>query len=366
MPDVPTTPADPMTIPTGPMLAVVIVNFNGWPDTSRLVAELAGDAAVASGRCEVIVVDNASDGPIPSALAHPPANVRLISRDRNGGFAAGVNEGWRASSSRWLLLLNPDVVAGPGLIGRILGRIEAFERRPGGAPGIVGFGLRNADGSRQPSVGAAPGLARSLVEPLIPRTRRKYQAAWRTKAGPVPWVTGACALVDARLLRDLGGMDDDFFLYYEEVALCESARRLGRGVEYDPTVEVVHLHPLQNRAVSPKMRVITRHSKLLYFRKHRPSWEFRGLSALVAAEAAVRGAWAGLRGEAAAARAWRAVGGLSRMVRLGTAPRGRAVLELAEAAVAGPPTVAARAAVKARPKASPGGRRPQLRKDGTR
>jgi len=363
---VPRTPTDPMTAPAAPTLAVVIVNFNSWSDTSRLVRGLAGEAAVASGHCEVVVVDNASDGPIPPELANPAANVRLIPRARNGGFAAGVNAGWRASSSRWLLLLNPDVVAGPGLIGRILGRIEELEGRPGGAPGIVGFGLRNADGSRQPSVGAAPGLARSLREPLIPRTRRKYQAAWRTKAGPVPWVTGACALVDARLLRDLGGMDDDFFLYYEEVALCQSARSLGRAVEYDPTVEVVHLHPLQNRAVTPKMRVITRHSKLLYFRKHRPAWEFRSLSVLVAVEAAVRGAWASLRGEAAAARAWRAVGGLSRTVRAGTAPRGRAVLELAVAAVAAPPTGAARAKGKVGPKATPGRRRPQLRKDGTR
>ena len=73
------------------------------------------------------------------------------------------------------------------------------------------------------------------------------------------------------MLDELGGMDEDFFLYYEEVALCRSARRRGWRVEYDPTVEVVHLRPLQNRPVSPKMRVITRHSKLLYFRKHLPA-----------------------------------------------------------------------------------------------
>ena len=361
MPALPETPTRPT-----PILAVVIVNYDSWPDTARLVSELGDDPAFAQGRCEVVVVDNASDGPIPAGFANPPEGVRLVVRAENGGFAAGVNAGWRASNSPWLLLLNPDVVAGPGLIGRILGRIEAFETREGAPPGVVGFGLRDADGGIQPSVGAAPGLFRCLWEPLIPRTRRKYQAAWRTKAGPVPWVTGACALVDARLLADLGGMDDDFFLYYEEVALCRSARRLGRSVEFDPTVEVVHLHPLQNRAISPKMRVITRHSKLLYFRKHLPAWEFRGLSALVLLESAARGAWAALRGRSAEARAWRAIGALAGAVGAGTAPKGRAVLELAEAATAETMGVAPGKVGRAGPKGSPGRRPSQLRKDGTR
>jgi GT2 family glycosyltransferase len=325
-----------------PRLAIVIVNFEGWPDVGRLVAALAAAGEVAEGRCEVVVVDNGSTGPIPDAFLDPPPGVRLVPLDTNGGFAAGVNAGWRATAAPWLLLLNPDVVAGPELVGRVLARLDAFEGRPGGPPAIVGFALRNADGTRQGSVGAPPSLARCLWEPLIPRPRRKYQPAWRTRPGPVPWVTGACALVRAEVLERLGGMDDEFFLYYEEVALCRSVRRLGGSVEYDPGVEVVHLRPLQGRRPSPKLRVITRHSKLLYFLKHLPAWEFLALSWLVAAEARARGAWAALRGRADEARAWRAVGALAATMRRGQGPRGREVLQFAEAALSPPVAEAVR------------------------
>jgi GT2 family glycosyltransferase len=216
--------------------------------------------------------------------------------------------------------------------------VARFEEAPDQAPGIVGFGLANPDGTRQPSVGAFPTLARSLWEQLIPRSRRKYQPGWRIRASAVDWVTGACMLVSGRLLGAVGGMDDDFFLYYEEVALCRSARNLGWTIQYDPTVEVVHLHPLQNRAVSPKMRVITRHSKLLYFRKHLPRWEFLTLARAIGWEAAVRGLWARVQGRTEDGRAWRTIDEVARAFRAGVEPRGRDVLTLAESVVSAIPS----------------------------
>ncbi|MBX6313099.1 MAG: glycosyltransferase family 2 protein [Isosphaeraceae bacterium] len=318
---------------TAPKLAVVIVNYNGWPDVVGLVAGLAEAPEVQDGRCEVLVVDNASDGPVPPEFAQGWPGVRLLCRPDNGGFAAGVNAGWRATTAPWLLLLNPDVVAGPDFLSRVLARLERLEHRPEGPPAVVGFGLRNADGTRQASVGAEPSLWRSLREPFIPRSRRKYQPGWRTRPGPVPWVTGACALVDGRLLEALGGMDEDFFLYYEEVALCRSAWDQGRRVEYDPSVEVIHLRPLQSRAIAPKLRVITRHSKLLYFRKHLPAWQFEGMTWLVALEARLRSLVARLRGRSEERSAWQTVGRLARAMRRGDPIRGRAVLAWAEAAV---------------------------------
>jgi N-acetylglucosaminyl-diphospho-decaprenol L-rhamnosyltransferase len=179
-------------------------------------------------------------------------------------------------------------------------------------------------------VGAFPSLARTAWEQLIPRSRRKYQPAWRTCPGPVDWVTGACALLNVRMLEEVGGMDDDFFLYHEEVALCRSARMLGWTVAYDPAVEVVHLHPLQNRAISPRMRAITRHSKLLYFRKHLPRLQFLSLSVVISLEAMVRGLISRVQGRAEDERAWRTIGELARAFRAGREPRGRDVLTLAD------------------------------------
>lgn len=322
--------------PTAPDLAIVIVNFNSWADTARLVGSLSGELATLGGRCEVVVVDNASDDPPPPGI-DARSGIRVVFRPDNGGFAAGVNTGWRSTPARWLLLLNPDVVAGPGLLGRVLGRIEAMERGPGEgpAPGIVGFGLRNEDGSRQHSVGAFPTLWGCVRESFRPRSRRKYWPLSRTGPGPVPWVTGACMLVRSEVLGQLGGMDEEFFLYHEEVSLCRSARDAGWGVAFDDGAEVAHLRPLQSREVSPKLRVVTRHSKLLYFLKHRPRWEFAALSRIVAVEAVLRGMAAGIGGREAESRAWSAVGRIARELGPGRGPRGVRVLEIADRAVAG-------------------------------
>ena len=315
-----------------PVLSVVIVNYRSWPDVLRLVDSLAGSAGVSAGRSEIVVVDNASPEPVPDELRVPRSGVGLVARAENGGFSAGVNAGWHAARGSWLLVLNPDIVPGPGLLEQVDQRIGEFESRRAGPPGVVGFELRNPDGSRQPSVGAFPGLVRTGWEQLIPRDRRKYQPDWRLRAGLVDWVTGACMLVNGGLLDELGGMDEDFFLYYEEVALCRSARDRGWGVEYDPSVSAIHLRPLQNRPISPKMRVVTRHSKLLYFRKHLPAWQVAALCTAVRAEARLRGTLSRLRGRVIEARSWRAVLRVARMLQAGDDLRGRAVLALAEEA----------------------------------
>ena len=325
------TASNPRPTDGPPLVSVVIVNYNAWPDVSALVATLASAAEVAAGVCEIVVVDNASDDPPPAALLSPTRGLRLVVRGDNGGFAVGVNSGWRAARGRWLLVLNPDVVADAGLLTRVVARARRDEADPRGAAGIVGFGLRNSDGTRQPSVGAFPNLGRAFWEQWLPRSRRKYQAIWRTRPGAAAWVTGACVLVNGALLESLGGLDEDFFLYYEEVALCRSARRRGWRVEYDPSVEVVHLRPLQDRPVSPRMRVITRHSKLLYFQKHLPRWQFLGLCAVVAAEARVFGSLARVCRHDEAARSWRAVARIERALRAGRELVGRDVLALADA-----------------------------------
>jgi GT2 family glycosyltransferase len=316
----------------GPELTVVIVNYNGWPDVLRLADVLTRAPEVVSGRCEVVVVDNASDQPPPKGFPTGQNGPRLIVRPDNGGFAAGVNAGWRASRGRWLLLLNFDVEMGPSFPADVLALIDQFEARPGGTPGIVGLGLRDPDGSAQPSVGPFPDLFRALWTPLLPRARRVYR---RARPGPVDWATGACLLVRSDLMAAVGGMDEDFFLYYEEVALCRTAWEKGWRVEFAPSVEVVHLRPLQVRPLTPRTRVITRHSKLLYFFKHLPRWQFRGLARVVAAEAAVRGAWARCRGDIEAARSWRAIGAMvAAWVESGEPPlKGPSVRTLADSVV---------------------------------
>ena len=186
-----------------PRLSIVIVNYAGWPDVERLTAALTTAPEVIEGSCEVIVVNNASPGSIPKSMLDPPRGVRLVARPSNDGFAAGVNAGWQVSRAPWILLLNPDVEVGADFLARLFARLDHYETRSSGVPGIVGYALRNPNGTRQGSVGVSPSLPRCVVEPLIPRARRKYQPASRAQAGPVPWVTGACALARNRIIGSI-------------------------------------------------------------------------------------------------------------------------------------------------------------------
>jgi N-acetylglucosaminyl-diphospho-decaprenol L-rhamnosyltransferase len=319
----------------GPRLTVIIVNHESWSDVLELTGALEAQPELQSGRAQIVVVDNASRGVLPEALSVHRIGQRIIFRPDNAGFAAGVNAGWRVAQSPWLLVLNPDVEVAKGFLGQVFERLERYHANSDGPPGIVGFGLRNSDGSPQGSVGIFPNLARTIREQFIPRSRRKYQPGWRIRSGPVDWVTGACMLVNSDMIRALQGMDEDFFLYYEEVAFCREARSIGWRVEFDPSVTVVHRHPLQNRPISPMMRVITRHSKLLYFLKHLPRWQFESLAAIVSAEAVIKGIWSKLTRSREDARAWGTIAEITRGLRNGCGPRGTEVLALAQAVKSG-------------------------------
>jgi GT2 family glycosyltransferase len=317
----------------GTRLTVVIVNYESWPDVMQLTAVLAEEPEFLSGHSGIVVVDNASQGSMPEGFSLHRVGQQVIFRPDNGGFAAGVNAGWRVAQSPWLLILNPDVEVASGFLGQVFKQLDRFETSSDGPPGIVGFGLRNPDGSPQGSVGAFPNLARTIREQFIPRSRRKYQPGWRIRSGPVDWVTGACMLVNAEMISEIGGMDEDFFLYHEEVAFSREAQNQGWRVEYDPSVTAIHRHPLQNRPISPMMRVITRHSKLLYFLKHLPRWQFECLTAIVSFEAAIKGLWSRLSFRSSDSRSWGMIAEITRGMREGRVPRGREVLELAQSVV---------------------------------
>lgn len=111
----------------GPRLSVIIVNYESWPDVKKLAASLAKEPEFASGRCEIVVVDNASRGSMPETFSLHRVGQRVVFRPDNGGFAAGVNAGWRVAQSRWLLILNPDVEVASGFLGQVFTRLDRFE-----------------------------------------------------------------------------------------------------------------------------------------------------------------------------------------------------------------------------------------------
>jgi len=163
--------------------------------------------------------------------------------------------------------------------------------------GVVGFRLRNRDGSGQASSGPFPTLLRTLAGLFLPRSRRKCTHRPEPVRQPVDWVTGGCLLVRRDCFRQLGGLDESFFLYYEDVDFCRRVAAAGWGVWFDPSVEVTHHWPLHARRVPAPLRLMTRHALLTYARKHWSGFRARLMSAVVWAEASLRQTWAAVRGD---------------------------------------------------------------------
>ncbi len=294
-----------------PRLSVVVVNYRQWQETETLARHLQDSASLQRGDAEIVIVDNHSPRhPLVKRLRRQP-NVSLRRWQQNRGFACAVNEGCRLSQGDWFLLLNPDMTPSDGFLDGVVALLDELEPNAG----IVGFHLRDSDGARQLSVGPFPTLTSTLARMVLPRSRRKYHALRTAKRCRVAWVTGCCMLVRRDCLRDLGGLDEDYFLYYEDVDFCRRAQERGWTVWYEPNLAVVHHHPLHQRAVPAALRMVTRHSLMTYAAKHWPDWQFRLLTRIIATEAGVRRLAAWWSGDAHQARLFATLGDLCKDMR---------------------------------------------------
>jgi N-acetylglucosaminyl-diphospho-decaprenol L-rhamnosyltransferase len=310
--------------PPSLVLSVVIVNFCQWRNTARLIGQLRRSIAMRTNAASVVVVDNHSPfHPVVRKL-EKLSGVTIRRFSRNLGFARGVNrgvlapiqsKGKRLSSSAvpasdWVLLLNPDVTVEDGFLDDVVTFVEKLAVADPAA-GVVGFRLRNRDGTSQASSGPFPTLARTLAGLFRPRSRRKCTHRPESTRQPVDWVTGGCLLVRRDCFRQLGGLDESFFLYYEDVDFCRRAAASGWGVWFDPSLEVTHHWPLHLRRVPAPLRLMTRHALLTYAKKHWSRLRARMMSAVVWTEAVLRQGWAAIRADWDAARCY---GQLRRLV----------------------------------------------------
>jgi N-acetylglucosaminyl-diphospho-decaprenol L-rhamnosyltransferase len=326
--------ADPLKTP---QLSVIIVNYCQWESTVKLVRQILQTAPARRGAVEVVVVDNHSPWHPLAARLRRWRGVSLRRWGRNRGYARAVNEGCRLSRGHWLLVLNSDLTLTEGFLAgalTIANQMSSHEERAG----IVGFQLLNEDGSGQLSTGFFPTLATTLVGLMRPRGCRKYVlprgAAQRCR---VPWVSGCCLLLRRECAQELGGFDESFFLYYEDVDLCRRARAKGWSVWFEPALRAVHHHPLHRRPVPPGLRLITRHSLLTYGQYHWPDWQFALLTSIVRVEAWARRLIAYWNSDERGARLFTATGRLARELRHGN--RTRALQELKNAIRDGDPRI---------------------------
>lgn len=247
-------------------VSVVIVNWNTRDLVLRLLADLS--RSTAGIELELIVVDNhSSDGSIESIRSAFP-NVLTIAQDDNRGFAGGVNPGVAVASAPFVMLLNSDTRTTPEAI-------EAIARYMANRPevGIAGPRVVGPDGCPQESCWRDPSLLWTAMEvtglsrlSMLDFARYAYRH-W-THAHAVDCVSGCALMVRRELFQRLGGLDEAYFMYFEETDLCLRMRREGPEVHYVPHVEVVHERGGTAKTVRLRTFLDFRRSQILYHRKH--------------------------------------------------------------------------------------------------
>jgi N-acetylglucosaminyl-diphospho-decaprenol L-rhamnosyltransferase len=248
-----------------PHVDALIVAHDSGHYLQRAVASLTADLDPS----QIIVVDTEStDDAVERAAAAFPGLVTL--REPNRGFAAANNTGLRRTDRPWVLLLNPDAELRPGALRAMLARAGTDA-----GLAIVGAKIVNPDGSLQAN---AFGRFPSLVNVLALHAWRLWQRARGNRTlsprdfsrpKPVEWTTGACMLVRRAAIEEVGGLDEQFFLYYEDVDWCRRMREGGWRIVVEPTALCVHhLGESGGGAGSPRGRAAYRAAFEHYCAKH--------------------------------------------------------------------------------------------------
>lgn len=217
----------------------------------------------------MIVVDNASSDGSLEALDGLP--VDRIAQPRNGGFAYGVNAGWHHGDGRYVLLLNPDARISLDAIDRLTEVLDSTPQAGIAAPLIV-----HDDGSLDYSQRRFPRLASTYAQALF--LHRAFRgASWTDELirdpsayesrGTPDWVSGACLLIRRSTLETIGGLDERFFLYCEDVDLGKEVWDHGQTVVFEP--EAVSMHEGGASTPSGGLLSVLAASRVSYARKHR-------------------------------------------------------------------------------------------------
>ena len=246
-------------------LSVIIVNWN----TARLL-----DACLQSlingvhhVKIEFFVVDNGSSDGSQDMVRKKYPSVRLIENTSNQGFARANNQAIRKARGRYIVLLNSDTVVPDYAMDKLAAAMDSDTKI-----GIGGLQLLNDDGTLQNSIANTPALLTELTNKSL--LRRLFPGRFPGKEFrpdhpiEVESLIGACLIVRAETVKDIGLLDEDYFFFLEETDWCLRARRGGWKVVFFPHITIYHLQGKSAAKVPIPARIEYWRSRYLFFKKH--------------------------------------------------------------------------------------------------
>lgn len=215
-------------------ITAVVVTYRSGPTIEACLKSLS--AASGSSSFQIVVVDNASDDDTLARVEASGVPVTVVARSTNAGFGTANNEGLARADGEWVVFANPDTWWHPGSLDRLIEAASSHEEA------LVCPALENSNGTLQATVEVDLTVGR-VVRGML-RLGRAVRPSVPPVAGPpveVDWAHGAAMLLPVSLARELGGFDEGFFLFFEDLDLCWRVRQAGGVVLVAPEVRVGHV-----------------------------------------------------------------------------------------------------------------------------
>lgn len=267
-----------MSETASPDASIIIVSFNTRDLLRECLQTLFGRLRGVS--VQTIVVDNASKDGSADMVAQEFPDIELIRNDTNLGFGPANNRGFERATGRYIVLLNSDAFVNPDTLKQ---SVERMDRETD--VGLASGQLVGRDGEGQPSARMFPSLLNELLtisglSARWPRSRffGRVDRTWADPLEPadVDWVPGAYSIIRRSVLEQIGAFDERFFLYFEEVDLCQRIKAAGYRVVYWPEIRIVHIGGESSRTIKrltfsgsgSQLTLWRMRSQALYYRKH--------------------------------------------------------------------------------------------------
>ena len=236
----------------------VVVNFNAAVHLGPCIESLLHEPVA-----RILVVDNDSRDTSESVVAQLAARDRRVEWHPTGhnlGFGSGANRGMAASSAPFVLLLNPDTVIGRGTVDILRSTLQAD-----GQLGVVGPEVTGFDGIAYPSARSFPNLFDAMAHGALGfvAPKNRWSARYRNP-DRIDWVSGTAMMLRKTAVEVVGGFDESYFMYVEDVDLCWRLSGAGWGTGFEPTATV--RHHIGGSSEQVPYRMIAAH--------HRSLWRF--------------------------------------------------------------------------------------------
>jgi GT2 family glycosyltransferase len=242
-------------------VSVIIVNFNGAKYTGACLASLFRYHPRET--LDVIVVDNhSSDGSVESLTKEFP-DVRFIALEENKGFGAANNAGVKHALCERLLFVNNDTLFIEEIITGLGNALNADPKN-----GMVGPKLLNEDRTFQRSFGPFPTVVTEYRMKQSSAEPQHIDDLADAATCTVDWLTGAAFMMDKTVFNAVGGFDERFFLYFEDIDLNKKVRNEGYKICYVPSVQLIHLGGRSYGSMNPAIAFEYRRSQLHYYDTH--------------------------------------------------------------------------------------------------